>query len=239
MDENKEQRLAVLDEYEAGMNRRLLGRIRRARFRSLTRPARILLLGAAGPLAAGAVVFVFVMAASRPDRYAEAATRANEPRFLEAVGSTGEFRAYFDPAIAVLREYPEAYATVVNTIEEIRVREKCPGAVACVYSVEELNFTWRDFPLRSVGTPALYLSPRWPSKLGPAEYAAVLVHEADHIEWHRLGRARAAANWIRFNPVTNWFVERPPFEHLPIEVRAYRRGNDFLARYKADHPPAE
>ena len=120
-----------------------------------------------------------------------------------------EFIPLFHQALDLLKKHPKYYKKVVNNIHDIQISNKmCP--YACIYSrgtmiYGTLNFIKESiFPEANFDKKILFINPRMPEySKNPSDFASMLVHETDHVQYLESSKLRRAALFIKCNPILN------------------------------------
>lgn len=153
------------------------------------------------------IIFLFITASPR---YSDEETRAAEKRLENLLSQAGEYRSIFEEALEFLKDYPEYYKKVVNNIQDIEVKNGlCP--YACIYSTRYYTVTGVTdlmaatvLPEANLNKKILVLNPsgakRYKDKI---QFASMLVHETDHVEYLESDRLRRAGLFIKCNPLLN------------------------------------
>jgi len=193
-------------------------------------------------------IYLFVLVFTAPPGYSEKETALAEkqivvtgsPQFLENHRKTMEF---------LKKHYPSYYKKIINSPEKIAGSLKIGVFVIAGLSTRaraymaklsdgtlikkeiQVNQNPYDQPFQSDG--ALY------------EYAEVLVHEADHIEYAQASWFRNVLLAIRCSPLINWDIALfetaiIDVEHKvrPVEICAIRQQLAFRKKVQKDQYPA-
>lgn len=156
------------------------------------------------------IAFIFFFSITTPPRYSDEETRLAEENLYLALDNAGEFRPIVEESLKLLENYPNYYRKVVNNISGLEVVGGiCPSA--CIYyqlNMRIHGFTGMvsaiAFPEANNNDKRLIINPKFgKGDVTPVEFASMLVHETDHIEYVESGRLRRAALFLQCNALFN------------------------------------
>jgi hypothetical protein len=154
--------------------------------------------------------YLFFSLISSPPGYSREETKKAEENLATLLEKTGESRSIFEDSLVFLKKYPQYYKKVVNNIQDIEIKSGvCP--YACIYSTgyyviaDATDLMMKTvFPEANLNKKILIIDPSGGKRLKTeVEFASMLVHETDHVEYMESGRLRRAILFFKCNPILN------------------------------------
>ncbi len=190
------------------------------------------------------VIYIIYCAIASPPRYTEAETVKNAAALNDLIDlKAGATAPLFHQSLALLENYPEYYRKVVNNIQDIQISSGI-CQYTCIY-YRKFNTFYRGnlfdtlMPAANFDKKTLILDPRGIGYFHtPVDFASMLVHETDHVEYLESSKLRRAALFIRCNPLLNPNISitstLPSISHRVeiIEICAERAQIDFSKQTK-------
>lgn len=154
--------------------------------------------------------YIIFQVVTAPPSYSEEETKIAETNLEAALVNTGEFRGIIEDSLEFLSAYPQYYKKVVNNLSGLEVVSGvCPYAcIRCTSSTYVVGFTnilaAYVLPEANNGEKRLIIDPKGGKAFkDKVEFASMLVHETDHIEYLESNRLRRAALKIKCSPLLN------------------------------------
>lgn len=137
-------------------------------------------------------------------KYTKAETLQNSAKLEKLIADNApEFEPTFSSALKLLEKQPGFYNKVVNNIHDIKVKTGyCQ--YACIYYETFVHPLSLEMPEANFSPKTLIINPKGIKKFADAEeFASLLVHEADHVEYIESTKLRRAGLFIKCSPLLN------------------------------------